>query len=78
MAIKRKISYDKEKLDVISKGADVKDLEEKRESRAVNLKIPEKLLQEIDREVKKRLSLPRTAWILEAIVEKIKRDLAKN
>ncbi len=77
MTVRIPIQKEEEKQNVdvdylISKGASVKqDKNEDKKRCAVNMRLPGKLIREIDDEVKKRLGMTRTGWILEAIHEKL-------
>ncbi len=45
----------------------------------VNLKIPKKILKKIDELVSQReIEIPRTLWLMEAIHEKIKREITST
>lgn len=82
MAVKKPLK--KEEIDVdalISKGAEVvKDNTDKRDKKKkmarkmLNLRIPESMLEEVDKLVEERVGMSRVAWILESIQEKLKRS----
>jgi len=57
--------------DAISKGALVNADSKKKKRVQINLHIPEEILEQIDSKVDDRIVISRTAWILEAIVEKL-------
>ena len=62
---------------LIEKGAPVlEDIKQETQKKDffVNLRIPRILLEMMDYQLKDRIGLSRTAWILEAIQEKIKRS----
>lgn len=65
-------------LNYIAKGAQVRaDMEEDRPTatcRAVCMRVPINLLRAVDRRVKLRAGLTRTAWILEAVQQKLKAE----
>ena len=48
--------------------------EEKEKWKLVPVRMPEKLLKELDDKIEKRIGLSRNAWILEAIQEKMRRE----
>lgn len=62
----------------ISKGGHVQaDMVEEPENmiwKAICLRIPLELLEQMDEKVKQRAALTRTAWILEAIQQKLKAE----
>jgi hypothetical protein len=82
MAVRKPLK--KEEVDVealISKGAEVikdntdkMDKKEKMAWKMLNLRIPESMLEEVDKLVEERIGMSRVAWILESIQEKLKRS----
>lgn len=80
MTIKRKIEIQNHDLkkhsDMISRGAKVlEDSEETHGWKTISLRIPNSLIEDVNKEVKKRYGLSRTGWILEAMQEKLKRTI---
>lgn len=84
MAIRDKINNDREKNieEILNRGApvhsDFKKEEKKQEDikwRSICLRIPSPLEDMIDNALKKRFSITKSAWILEAIREKGERDI---
>lgn len=77
MVINKKIEKNErmgDALEYISKGGEVradKTQVSPSEWKTVCLRFPAELLEEVDSKVKRRAALTRTAWILEAIQEKI-------
>lgn len=72
----QKINREKEIDQKINQGAPVKEDVKKEELKGekwklVPIRMPEKLLREIDKEIENRIGLSRNAWILEAIQEKL-------
>ncbi len=71
------IDKKKEIEEVISRGGQVpsdnKSKSEKEDSISICLRMPKEFLLQVDLEVKKRVGMNRTAWILEAIQEKLER-----
>jgi len=75
-----KIKSEKHIDSIVNKGAPVKE-DAKQEDKKVKeekwklvpIRMPEKLIRELDDKIEKRLGLSRNAWILEAIQEKINR-----
>jgi hypothetical protein len=64
---------------IVNKGAPVKEdvkKEEKKEKedkwKLVPIRMPEKLLKELDDKIKNRIGLSRNAWILESIQKNLK------
>lgn len=55
---------------LINKGGSVT---EKEGWTLISVRIPQKLLKEVDQETKTRIGLSRNAWILEAFQEKLKK-----
>lgn len=84
MVVNKKIEKNNEigdALEYISKGGEVvadrqKDLAT--EWKTICLRIPMDLLENVDGKVKVRAALTRTAWILEAIQEKLKGESNEN
>ncbi len=75
MTIRKKI--DKSDFDkVISKAGHVSSDNQKtsHEWTAISLRITKQIISDIDKMVDERVGLSRTAWILEAIQEKLKRN----
>ncbi len=62
--------------DVISKGGKVAEdtKKDKEEWTMITVRLPKRMLKDMDIETGKRIGLSRNAWILEAIQEKKKRD----
>lgn len=81
MSVRKKLEIPKlEEVDVdalIEKGAKVKEdkVEESKKWTIINLRLPTDMLSNVDEEVKERIGMTRTGWILEAINEKLKRCL---
>ncbi len=76
MAIRPKITKD-EKLrnEIIERGGKViEDNTCESEWTGLSLRIPKKLIKEIDHFKESRVGLSRNAWILEAIQEKLNKD----
>jgi TPP-dependent indolepyruvate ferredoxin oxidoreductase alpha subunit len=62
---------------LIAKGAKVKE-DFKKETKKwpiINVRISAEMLQEVDEAVEARVGITRTGWILEAIHEKLKKEL---
>ena len=80
MSVRKKFEIAKvEEVDVdalIEKGAKVKEdkVEENKKWTIINLRLPTNMLGDVDEEVKERIGMTRTGWILEAIQEKLKRS----
>ncbi len=63
---------------LIDKGARVKEdnkTDEEKKHAYLNLRVPVSLLEELEEVLNKRVGISRTGWILEAIQEKIRRDI---
>jgi hypothetical protein len=63
---------------LIEKGANVKEdckSEEMKKWSFINLRIESKMIKNVDRCVSNRVGITRTGWILEAIDEKIRREI---
>lgn len=79
MSVRKKFEIQKiEPVDVdalIGKGAKVKEdhVEESKKWTIINLRLPMDMLFAVDEEVKQRIGMTRTGWILEGIHEKLKR-----
>lgn len=70
MTIKKKLEK------VISNGASVvNDNNASKEWTTLSLRITKDTLNNVDQKVEKRLALSRTAWILEAIQEKLRNEM---
>ena len=66
---------DKSKIDeVIGKGAKVREdeKEEKEEWTMITVRLPKRMVNDMNTEIKKRTGLSRNAWILEAFDEKLR------
>jgi hypothetical protein len=83
MTIKKKKEKNAEDIEdimksIISRGgavsADHEDLCSPVITKSLCLRMPLEMLNQIDSSVKKRIGLPRTVWILEAIQEKLKKE----
>ena len=59
--------------EIINRGGEVRSDKKKREWTAICLRIPKDMVEDIDTNVDERPGMTRTAWILEAIHEKLKR-----
>lgn len=62
--------------EIVNKGApvkeDVKQEHQKEIWKLVPVRMPEKLLKELDEKIEKRIGLSRNAWILESIQKNLK------
>lgn len=66
---------------IISKGGEVaadKVATDKIDWKMINIRVRADLLLEIDQELKDRIGIKRTAWILEAIQEKLKKKTSTS
>lgn len=78
MAVRKNPEAPKEKVDVdalIEKGAKVKEdkIEESKQWTIINLRLPLDMLENIDNNVKERIGMTRTGWILEALTGILKK-----
>lgn len=85
MSVKKKIDKLEEleyTMHYISGGANVKsDMElkiDKPNWKTIALRIPIEIFEAVDEKVKERAALTRTAWILEAIQQKLKAESKKD
>lgn len=78
MAVTKKIEKNPPLGDVeayLSKGGQVQaDMEAQDDWKTICLRIPKKMLKTVDKKVKGRAALTRTAWILEAIQQKLNQE----
>lgn len=58
----------------IDKGAEVRSDAKEKQSSLITLMAPKVLIESVDGIRKERYGISRTAWILEAIQEKLKKD----
>lgn len=81
MSVRKKFERPKDdEVDVdalIEKGAKVKEdrVQESKKWTYMNLRIAVEMINQVDEAVSERVGITRTGWILEAIHEKIKREL---
>lgn len=69
MVVKKKI--DKDRQEIISRGAKVTSDVKQILFKMIPLRIPEKMLDNIEKSLEDRPGLSRNAWILEALKEKL-------
>lgn len=81
MVVNKKIEKKEELRDpdeYLSRGgkvrADMIDEQEITQWQTISLRIPQEMLKTVDHRVKERAALTRTAWILEAIQQKLKAE----
>jgi len=80
MPVRRPLEKEKEKKvnveALIDRGAPVKgetNLHQDKKWKFINIRLPQDMISEIDEIISLRIGISRTAWILEAIQEKIKK-----
>ncbi len=80
MSVRKKLEKPiNENIDIdalIEKGARVKEdkIEDSKQWTYINIRIPVKMLDNVDECVSNRIGITRTGWLLEAIHEKLKRS----
>lgn len=79
MSVRKPLEKSKEEVDVdalIDGGAKVKEdlKKEDKEWTVINVRISTKMLEAVDRDVKRKVGITRTGWILQAIDKKLISD----